>query len=250
MISIDLTGRVALVTGGGQGLGQATARRLHAAGASVAVNFFPDADGFNARRAEETIAAMETRGLAIPGDVRSREQMEACIAAAKQRFSRLDIVVNNAAIIRDKTLKNMDVDDWQAVIDTNLTGVFNVCKAAQPALSEGGRIVNMASISGVVGFFGQANYSSAKAGVIALTKVLSKELARRKITVNAVAPGVVMTDMAATIPTEVQQEMLKQIPLGTFGEPDDIANAILFLCSDMARYITGQTIHVNGGWWA
>lgn len=250
MISVDLTGRVALITGGGQGLGQATARRLHEAGAAVAINFFPDAAGANELRAADTVGPMGERGFTFAADVRSREQMEACVTAVKKRFSRLDIVVNNAAIIRDKTLKNMEDTDWQAVIDTNLTGVFNVCKAAQPVLAEGGRIVNMASISGVVGFFGQANYSSAKAGVIALTKVLSKELARRKITVNAVAPGVVMTDMAATIPDEVQQEMLKQIPLGTFGEPNDIANAILFLCSDLAKYITGQTIHVNGGWWA
>lgn len=250
MISIDLTGRVALVTGGGQGLGQATARRLSAAGAAVAVNYFPDAAGNNATRARETADALKLGGIAVPGDVRAPEQMEACVAEVMQRFGRLDIVINNAAIIRDKTLKKMETADWQAVIDTNLTGVFNVCKAAQPALADGGRIVNMASISGVVGFFGQANYSSAKAGVIAFTKVLSKELARRKITVNAVAPGVVMTEMAATIPNEVQLEMLKQIPMGEFGEPNDIANAILFLCSDLAKYITGQTIHVNGGWWA
>lgn len=250
MISIDLNGRVALVTGGGQGLGQATALRLNQAGAAVAVNYFPDTDAKNEDRARATIGAMKNDGMIVAADVRSREQMEACIAAVIQRFGRLDIVVNNAAIIRDKTLKKMDDADWQAVIDTNLTGVFNVCKAAQPVLADGGRIVSMASISGVVGFFGQANYSSAKAGVIAMTKVLSKELAKRQITVNAVAPGVVMTEMAATIPDEVQQEMLKQIPLGSFGEPNDIANAILFLCSDLAKYITGQTIHVNGGWWA
>lgn len=250
MISIDLTGRVALVTGGGQGLGQATARRLSQAGAAVAINYFPDADGKNEARAREAAEALQPNGMIVPGDVRSPEDMDACVAAVVQRFGRLDFVINNAAIIRDKTLKKMETADWQAVIDTNLTGVFNVCKAAQPVLAEGGRIVNMASISGVVGFFGQANYSSAKAGVIAFTKVLSKELARRKITVNAVAPGVVMTEMAATIPDEVQQEMLKQIPLGEFGEPNDIANAILFLCSDLAKYITGQTIHVNGGWWA
>jgi len=250
VIPIDLTGRVALVTGGGQGLGQATARRLHAAGAAVAINYFPDSAGLNQKRAQETVAEFDSRGLALAADVRSPEDMTACITAVVQRFGRLDFVINNAAIIRDKTLKKMEQSDWQAVMDTNLTGVFNVCKAAQPALAEGGRIVNMASISGVVGFFGQANYSAAKAGVIALTKVLSKELARRKITVNAVAPGVVMTEMAATIPDEVQQEMLKQIPLGEFGEPNDIANAILFLCSDLAKYITGQTIHVNGGWWA
>ncbi len=250
MIAVDLTGRVALVTGGGQGLGQATARQLHQAGAAVAINYFPDADGLNEQRAKTTAAEFGDRGLAVPADVRHPVQVEHCLAAVIERFGGLDIVVNNAAIIRDRTLRNMNEADWSAVIDTNLTGVFNVCKAAQPLLADGGRIVNMASISAVIGFFGQANYASAKAGVIALTKVLSKELGKRQITVNAVAPGVVLTEMGQSIPEDVRQEMLKQIPLRQFGEPDDIANAILFLCSDLARYITGQTLHVNGGWWA
>lgn len=250
MVSVDLSGRVALVTGGGQGLGQATSRGLYAAGAAVAVNYFPDADGFNRQRAEETVQSLGDRAIAVPADVRDGAQVSRCLAAVIDRFGRLDIVVNNAAIIRDRTLRNMSDDDWDAVIDTNLTGVFQVCKAVQGVLSDGGRIVNMASISGVIGFFGQANYASAKAGVIALTKVLSKELGKRQITVNAVAPGVVLTEMGQSIPEEVRQEMLKQIPLRKFGEPDDIANAILFLCSDLARYITGQTLHVNGGWWA
>ncbi len=250
MVSVDLSGRVALVTGGGQGLGQATSRRLYAAGAAVAVNYFPDADGVNRQRAEETAQSLGERAIAVPADVRDGAQVSQCLAAVLERFGRLDIVVNNAAIIRDRTLRNMSDDDWDAVIDTNLTGVFQVCKAAQGVLSDGGRIVNMASISGVIGFFGQANYASAKAGVIALTKVLSKELGKRQITVNAVAPGVVLTEMGQSIPEDVRQEMLKLIPLRKFGEPDDIANAILFLCSDLARYITGQTLHVNGGWWA
>ena len=133
-------------------------------------------------------------------------------------------------------------------IDTNLTGVFQVCRAAADRLAEGGRIVNMASISGVVGFYGQVNYSAAKAGVIAITKVLSKELARRRITVNAVAPGVVLTEMGKSIPEEVRAGMIAQIPLGRFGEPEEISNVILFLCSDLASYVTGQTIHANGGW--
>jgi len=161
----------------------------------------------------------------------------------------LDIVVNNAGVIRDKTLRNMTDDEWATVIDTNLTGVYNVCKAAQSRLGNGGRIVSLASISGVIGFFGQANYASAKAGVMALTKVLSKELASRKITVNAVAPGVVMTEMGQSIPEENRQKMLDLIPLGRVGEPEEIANVILFLCSDLSSYVTGQTIHVNGGWW-
>ena len=142
----------------------------------------------------------------------------------------------------------MSDSEWQDVIDTNLTGVFHVCRAAAERMAEGGRIVNMASISGVVGFYGQVNYSAAKAGVIAITKVLSKELARRRITVNAVAPGVVLTEMGQTIPLDIQEEMLKQIPLGRFGEPEEISNVVLFLCSDLASYVTGQTLHSNGGW--
>lgn len=250
MVTLDLTNRVALVTGGGQGLGQAAVRRLHAAGATVAINYYPDSQQLNRELAEHLAAELGERAFAVPADVRDRTTVEQAVNAVMERCGRLDIVVNNAAIIRDRTLRNMQDEDWQAVIDTNLTGVFNVCKEAQRVLSDGGRIVSMASISGVMGFFGQANYASAKAGVIALTKVLSKELARRQITVNAVAPGVVLTDMGASIPEEVRAEMLKQIPLRCFGEPDDIANAILFLCSDLARYITGQTLHVNGGWWA
>jgi len=170
------------------------------------------------------------------------------VDAARQSFGSLDILVNNAAILRDKTMKRMEIDEWQDVIDTNLTGVFRMCKSAQSAMNDGGRIVNMASISALVGFFGQSNYAASKAGVIALTKVLSKELASRQITVNAVAPGVVLTEMGQSIPEASRHQMLTQIPLGRFGAPGDIANAILFLCSPLADYITGQTLHVNGGW--
>lgn len=246
---IDLSGKVALVTGGGQGLGLATATALHAAGATVILNYFPDRDGNNRSRAEQSVAELKTRAMAMPADVRDRAAIESMLDEILKQHKRLDIVINNAAIIRDRTLKKMTDDEWSDVIDTNLTGVYNVCKAIQPRLSEGGRIVSMASISGVIGFYGQANYSSAKAGVIALTKVLSKELASRKITVNAVAPGVVLTEMGQSIPEESRQQMLASIPLRRFGEPSEIASVILFLCSDLASYVTGQTIHVNGGWW-
>jgi 3-oxoacyl-[acyl-carrier protein] reductase len=160
----------------------------------------------------------------------------------------IDIVVNNAAVLRDRTIRNMTDEDWQAVIDTNLTGVFHMNRAAARHLRDDGRIVSMASIAATVGFFGQANYAAAKAGVAAMTRVLSRELARRRITVNAVAPGVVLTEMGKSIPEGVRESMLAQIPLGRFGEPDEIANVILFLCSPLASYITGQTLHVNGGW--
>lgn len=249
MRSIDLSGKVALVTGASQGLGLATATALHAAGASVVLNYYPDPGGTNQGHAEKGATDLGERAIALPADVRDRESLETMFQSIIQRFQKIDIVINNAAIIRDRSIRKMSDDEWSDVIDTNLTGVYNVCKVAQDKLAENGRIVSMASISGVIGFYGQANYSSAKAGVIALTKVLSKELASRHITVNAVAPGVVLTEMGKSIPDDVRDQMLSNIPLKRFGEPDEIANVILFLCSDLASYVTGQTIHVNGGWW-
>jgi 3-oxoacyl-[acyl-carrier protein] reductase len=249
MIPIDLSGRIALITGGGQGLGRSTASLLHRAGAEVVVNYFPDAAGANLAKAEETVAALGDRAYALPADVRDRPQVDALLDEILRRSRKLDIVINNAGIIRDRTLLKMTQADWQDVIDTNLTGVFQVCQAAASRISAGGRIVNMASISGVLGIYGQCNYSAAKAGVIGFTKALSKELARKQATVNAVAPGVVLTDMGLSIPEDIRTGMLKDIPLRRFGEPEEISQAILFLCSDLAAYITGQTLHVNGGWY-
>lgn len=247
MISIDLSAKTAVVTGASQGLGQCTARLLHEAGANVVVNYF--ALGQNQANAERIVADLGEQAIAVEADVRRPEQVDAMFEQAVKHFGGLDIVINNAGIIRDRTVRKLSREQWQEVIDTNLTGVFNVCKAAADRLREHGRVVNMASISGVVGFFGQSNYASAKAGVIALTKVLSKEFARKHITVNAVAPGVVLTEMGRTIPEEVRERMLANIPLGRFGEASEIASVVLFLCSDLASYVTGQTIHVNGGWW-
>ena len=248
MISIDLAGKTALITGGGQGLGAATAGILYQAGANVVVNYLEDATGENRRRALETIAPWQNRGRAVAGDVGDPQSVAAMLDQAAQQFGPLDIVVNNAGILRDKTVKKMPFADWEAVIHTNLTGVFNVCQAALSKMNDGGRIVNMASISGEIGFYGQANYAAAKAGVVGLTKVLSRELAKRRITVNAVAPGVVRAGMGLTIPDEVSRGMLASVPLGRFAEPGEIASVILFLCSDLASYVTGQTLHVNGGW--
>ena len=248
MTSIDLRSKTAVITGGGQGLGKSTAAVLYAAGANVAVTYFRDDAGVNQSRAEETATELGERALAVEGDVRSRESLGAMMDHVLKHFGTLDIVVNNAAVLADRTMKNMSDDDWLGVIDTNLSGVWRVCKEAAPRLSDGGRIVNMASISGFLGFFGQTNYSAAKAGVVGLTKALSKELARRAITVNAVAPGVVLTEMGESIPEESRAEMMKQIPLQRFGKPEEISNVILFLSSSLADYVTGQTIHVNGGW--
>jgi 3-oxoacyl-[acyl-carrier protein] reductase len=250
MLQLDLSNRVAFVTGGGQGLGLATTRKLIAAGASVAIGYLDESTGENARIAHAATSLFGDRGLALPADVRDSVAVDAALDKVVAHFGRLDFVVNNAAVIKDRTIAKMTDSEWRSVIDTNLTGVFHVCRAAQKHLADGGRIVNMASISGTIGFFGQVNYSSAKAGVIAMTKVLAKELARRRITVNAVAPGVVLTEMGQSIPENVRAAMLAQIPMGRLGEADDIASAIVFLCSDLASYITGQTLHVNGGWWA
>ncbi len=250
MFTIDLTGKTAVITGAGQGLGRATAEALHRAGAKVVINYFEEPTGANRQRAEQTAAALGDRAVALSDDVRDPAALELLMDQAIRRFGSLEIVVNNAGIVRDKTLKRMTLDEWKQVIDTNLTGVFNVCKAAAERLQDGGRIVSLASISAAVGLYGQANYAAAKSGVVGLTKVLSRELAKRRITVNAVAPGVVLTEMGQSIPDATCQQMLASIPLGRFGEPREIAEVIVFLCSDMASYITGQTIHVNGGWWS
>lgn len=249
MISIDLTGETAIVTGSGQGLGQAEVRRLHSAGANVVINYFDDTEGVNRDKAERFSHELGPHALAIAADVRDPAAVGKMFERANSEFGSVNIVVNNAGILRDKSLKKMDYNDWAAVIDTNLTGVFNVCHTAAEHLAAGGRIINLASISAVVGFYGQANYAAAKSGVIGLTKVLSRELAKSNIRVNAVAPGVILTEMGKSIPDEVRQGMLQQIPLQRFGEPGEIADAILFLASPLSTYITGQTIHVNGGWW-
>ena len=249
MIPIDLSGRVAVITGGIQGLGKATATMLQRAGASVAVNYFDDQSGTSRLRADEVAMQWGASALVMRADVRSRDDMRSFFDAVQLKFGRMDFLVNNAAILRDRTIKNLTDEEWDSVVDTNLSSVFRVCQSSLPYLQDGGRIVNMASISGVVGFYGQANYASAKAGIIALTKVLSRELASRRINVNAVAPGVVLTDMGASIPETARQQMLTQIPLKRFGEPEEIASVILYLCSELSSYMTGQTLHVNGGCW-
>ncbi len=250
MTSIDLSGKTAIVTGGGQGIGRAIATALHAAGANVVINYFGDPAGKNQQLAESFAGELGERALAVVADVRQPAELSALAETTVARFGGIDFLINNAGILRDKSFRKMSHSDWQDVIDTNLTGVFNACQAVAEKLRDGGAIVNVASLSAALGFFGQANYASAKAGVVTLTKVLSKELARRNIRVNAVAPGVINTEMGQSIPEENRKVMLTNIPLGRFGEPEEIAKVALFLCSDLASYVTGQTIHINGGWYA
>ena len=247
-MEIDLAGKTAIVTGGGQGLGAATARVAAEAGSNVIITYFDDAERVNRRRAEEEAAGIGERVVAMEADVRDPAAVGVLFDQVLERCGGVDIVVNNAGINRDRTMKKMSQEEWQEVIDTNLTGTFNMCRKAAEAMSNGGRIVNISSLSGVIGLFGQTNYAASKAGVIGLTRSLSRELARRNILVNAVAPGVVLTQMGLSIPPELRERMLANIPMGRFGEPEEIARVILFLCSDYASYITGQVIHVNGGW--
>jgi 3-oxoacyl-[acyl-carrier protein] reductase len=185
---------------------------------------------------------------AFAADVRDAAQVEGLMQSVKAEFGGLDVLVNNAGVLKDRSLRKMTLDDWHAVIQTNLTGVFHCCKYAAEVLRDGGRVVSIASVAGLVGIHGQANYAAAKAGVIGMTRSLAKEFARRGITVNAVAPGVVQTPMLGEIKAELMTEYLRQIPVGRLAQPDDVANVVLFLASEETGYVTGQVIPVTGGW--
>lgn len=248
MIPIDLSGKTAVVTGSGQGLGAAMAALLAEAGAAVVVNYFADPSGENRRRAQQTAGRLGERTLVVEADVRDAAAVERLFDRAIERFGAVHIAVSNAGIIRDRTIKKMSLQEWQEVIDTNLTGTFNICRSAASRLADGGRIITVSSISAVMGFFGQSNYAASKAGVVGLTRALSREVAGRGITANAVAPGVVLTEMGRSIPEQVRSEMLRSIPLGRFAAPEEIARVVLFLASDLASYLTGQLVQVNGGW--
>ncbi|HAY82254.1 MAG TPA: beta-ketoacyl-ACP reductase [Planctomycetaceae bacterium] len=249
MIGIDLSGKVAVVTGSSRGLGAVIATTLDAAGATVVVNYLPDDEGTQQQAAEQWLAETQNGGLAVPADVRDPEAVQAMVRQVTERYQRIDMLVNNAGVLRDRTLKKMTSEEWQEVIDCNLTGVYQVSRAVAEVIQPHGRIVSLSSISAAMGFYGQANYAAAKAGIIGLTKVMSRELAKRDVTVNAVAPGVVDAGMGLSIPEEQRNRMLTEVPLQRFASAQDVANAILFLSSDLASYITGQTLHVNGGWW-
>jgi len=239
-----LKGEIALVTGASRGIGAAIAAELAAQGATV-VGTATSESGANA--ISERLAAKGGTGRVL--DVNAPGAIEALVDAIGKEFGGLSILVNNAGITRDNLLLRMKDEDWQAILDTNLTSVFRSCKAAMRGMMKArkGRIVNIASVIGVTGNAGQANYAAAKAGIIAFSKSLAKEIGSRGVTVNVVAPGFIDTDMTRELPEDAKNAMLGQIALGRFGEPADIARAVAFLAGPNAAYITGETLHVNGG---
>jgi len=241
-----LAGRVAIVTGGSRGIGLASARLLAEGGASVVVS------GRDAARLEAATRELEATGAAVLGvaaDAARREDVDRLVEAARERFGRLDVLVNNAGMTRDQLLVRMKDDDWDQVLDTNLRGVFLMTRAVGKVMmrQRSGRIINISSTAGAMGNAGQVNYSAAKAGVIGLTKAAARELAHWNILVNAVAPGLIETDMTASLPAEAREALLGQVPLKRIGVARDVAEVVRFLAGDGAAYITGQTIHVNGG---
>lgn len=242
-----LKDKVALVTGASRGIGRAIALDLAKQGAKVVVNY--SGNELKANEVVDEIIKLGSEAIAVKANVASSEEVTDMVKQTVDTFGQIDILVNNAGITKDNLLMRMKEEEWDAVINTNLKGVFLCTKAVSRYMmrQRHGRIINIASVVGVTGNPGQANYVAAKAGVIGLTKTSAKELASRNITVNAIAPGFIVTDMTDVLAEDVKNEMLKLIPIAKFGEAEDISNAVAFLASDASRYITGQTLHVDGG---
>ncbi|PTI44324.1 3-oxoacyl-[acyl-carrier-protein] reductase [Staphylococcus xylosus] len=237
----------ALVTGASRGIGRSIAIQLAEEGYNVAVNY-----AGNKEKADAVVEEIKAKGVesfAVQANVANGDEVKAMIKEVVSQFGSVDVLVNNAGITRDNLLMRMKEQEWDDVIDTNLKGVFNCIQKVTPQMlrQKGGSIINLSSVVGAVGNPGQANYVATKAGVIGLTKSAAKELASRHITVNAVAPGFIVSDMTDALSDELKAQMLEQIPLAEFGEDSDIAHTVVFLASEKAKYITGQTIHVNGG---
>jgi 3-oxoacyl-[acyl-carrier protein] reductase len=245
--AMDLQDKVAVVTGASRGIGRAIAIELARRGASVVINYNTSAEA--AAQVVEAIEAEDGRAVAVQADVGDFDQAAELINTAVDTFSRIDILVNNAGTTRDQLLMLMKEDDWDVVLRTNLKGVFNCCKAAARKMMRQryGRIVNISSVSGIAGQGGQTNYAASKAGVIGFTKSLAKELGPRNITVNAVAPGFVSTALTAELPEDLKQQGIEATPLGRMGQPEEVAYAVAFLASDLASFITGEILTVDGG---
>ncbi len=244
----DFSGKVVLVTGSSRGIGSEMIKAFGKRGAQCVVNYVADAQGQN--KADAGNVATELKDpLVIECDVTQSGRVESMMTEIHDKFGGLDILLNNSGVIRDRTIKKMSLDEFESVIRVNLIGTFTVTQKAAAILRNGGRVINMSSVSGQMGLFGQANYSSSKAAIIALTKVSAREFARQNITVNAIAPGFIDVGMSKGMPEEVTQNFIKQIPLGRLGEAHEIVDAALFLASPMASYITGHVLNVNGGFY-
>lgn len=244
---MNLSGKTAVITGGSRGIGSAIALKLAELGANIAINYTSAP-----HKAEEVVALVRQMGreaIAIRADVSDGEQVQNMMKEVEEKFSTIDILVNNAGITRDTLLMKMKDEDWDQVMAINLKGTYNCTKAVTRKMMKqrSGKIVNIASVVGVMGNVGQANYAASKAGIIGFTKSVAKELATRGINVNAVAPGFIQTEMTDVLSDEVKEALLNSIPMRQLGTPEDVANVVAFLCSDDARYITGQVIHVDGG---
>ena len=244
---MQLEGKVALVTGASRGIGRSIALLLASRGADIAINYAGNTEAAEKTKAE--VEALGRKAILVKTDVADADACVAMIDEVVKAFGKIDILVNNAGITRDGLLMRMKEADWDAVLLTNLKSVFNCTKAAIKYMmkARSGRIVNISSVVGAMGNAGQANYAAAKAGILGFTKATAKEVAARGITVNAVAPGFITTDMTAVLPEKVVEGLKAGIPMGRLGDPEDIAKAVAFLVSDEAAYITGQTLHVNGG---
>jgi 3-oxoacyl-[acyl-carrier protein] reductase len=245
---LNFSGKIVLVTGSSRGIGAEMIKEFGKRGAQCVVNYVADPAGQNKSDADAVAKELKDP-VVIDCDVTNPEQVEAMMKTISEKFGGLDILINNSGIIRDRTIKKLTLEEFESVVRVNLAGTFNVTQKAAAILRKDGRVVNLSSVSGQLGLFGQANYSSSKAAIIALTKVSAREFARQNITVNAIAPGFIDVGMSKGMSDEVTQNFIKQIPLGRLGDPREIVDAALFLCSPMASYITGHVLNVNGGFY-